>query len=102
VFASAEFIIPTSHPSLVGHFPGNPVVPGVVILDEVFERLATTRPDTEVVGLGNVKFLLPIKPETLVRIELVEKNDSLVEFCCYCETQKVALGQIKVRVKAAG
>ncbi len=27
--------IPADHPSLPGHFPGRPIVPAVVILDEV-------------------------------------------------------------------
>ena len=98
--ASGNFVIPRSHPALAGHFPANPVVPGVVILDEVFDTLATHMPDAEVVGLASVKFLVPLKPDILVRVELLEKSDSLVEFCCYCEAQKVALGQIKVIHKA--
>jgi len=32
------------HPSLPGHFPGNPVVPGVVILEEVLEAIRQTEP----------------------------------------------------------
>ena len=32
---SATLSVPAQHPSLAGHFPGNPIVPGVVLLDEV-------------------------------------------------------------------
>ena len=34
------FAIPADHPSLAGHFPGNPVVPGVIVLDYVLSQLA--------------------------------------------------------------
>jgi 3-hydroxyacyl-[acyl-carrier-protein] dehydratase len=34
------FTVPADHPSLAGHFPGAPVVPGVVVLDYALSRLA--------------------------------------------------------------
>lgn len=34
------FTVPANHPSLAGHFPGAPVVPGVVVLDYVLSQLA--------------------------------------------------------------
>lgn len=37
---TASFGVPADHPALAGHFPGNPVVPGVVLLDQVAKLLA--------------------------------------------------------------
>jgi 3-hydroxyacyl-[acyl-carrier-protein] dehydratase len=34
------FTVPKDHPSLAGHFPDSPVVPGVVVLDFVLSQLA--------------------------------------------------------------
>ena len=33
------------HPALSGHFPGVPVVPGVLVLDEVIETMRATGRD---------------------------------------------------------
>ena len=52
-------IAPT-HPSLPGHFPGDPIVPGVVLLDHVAACLE--RAGFALVKLGAVKFLAPLRP----------------------------------------
>jgi 3-hydroxymyristoyl/3-hydroxydecanoyl-(acyl carrier protein) dehydratase len=56
-----HFRIAASHPAFPGHFPGAPVVPGVVLLERV---TSTTRRafDMEVVGLPQVKFLRTLFP----------------------------------------
>jgi 3-hydroxyacyl-[acyl-carrier-protein] dehydratase len=55
--------IPKDHPALPGHFPGTPVVPGVVLLDELLsaaERQLGRR--LPIAGLPQVKFLAPLLP----------------------------------------
>lgn len=56
--------IATTHPALTGHFPGHPVVPGVVLLDTVVEALPRYAGGAvRVTGFPSVKFLAPLLPE---------------------------------------
>ncbi|UXI68708.1 hydroxymyristoyl-ACP dehydratase [Tahibacter amnicola] len=66
-----SFRIPATHPSLPGHFPGNPVVPGVVILDQVAGALERWR-GTPPAGLPQVKFLLPLLPGQEAQLDLTD------------------------------
>ena len=52
------FTIPADHPALPGHFPGHPVVPGVVLLDHAIHAIgaALDRP-LHTWRLGSAKFL---------------------------------------------
>lgn len=61
--------IPASHPSLPGHFPGQPVVPGVVILDMV-DTIARDHGLGSVAALPRAKFLAPLLPEIEFRVEI--------------------------------
>jgi 3-hydroxyacyl-[acyl-carrier-protein] dehydratase len=60
-----------AHPSLPGHFPGAPVVPGVVVLDAVLALLATRIDgDRDRWQLPQVKFAEPLLPGEVARIAL--------------------------------
>lgn len=67
----SAFTIPADHPSLPGHFPGRPLVPGVVVLDRVMEAIEA-RDGALPAGLRlpQVKFLQPLLPGEVARVEL--------------------------------
>ncbi|TXI47273.1 MAG: hypothetical protein E6Q50_13345 [Lysobacter sp.] len=76
-----RFAIPADHPCLPGHFPGRPVVPGVVMLDRVFAAieaaeagpaadLVAAAPPSPMLRLPQVKFVQPLLPAQAARIEL--------------------------------
>lgn len=67
----ADFSIAADHPSLPGHFPGQPVVPGVLVLDRVLaaaEALLGETPPT--LHMPQVKFVRPLLPEQPARLRL--------------------------------
>jgi len=58
-----QFSIPADHPSLQGHFPGRPIVPGVVVLERVLEAIeAAHGPLQAPLRLPQVKFAQPLLP----------------------------------------
>jgi 3-hydroxyacyl-[acyl-carrier-protein] dehydratase len=90
--------IRADHPSLAGHFPGAPIVPGVVILDEVAAALAEWRKDCQLTGIRAVKFVLPLKPEQPFTICLTAKGAKTeVDFCCRVEGRMVVEGRLEIR-----
>jgi len=90
--------IPADHPSLAGHFPGAPVVPGVVILDEVADALAEWRPGCQLTGVRAVKFLLPLKPEQSFTICLTPANSAgmEVDFISRVEDRTIVEGRLQI------
>ena len=65
-----RFSVDPSHPSLPGHFPGDPIVPGVVLLDRVVEAIEGAHGPLPRLRLPQVKFLRPLRPGEPARIEL--------------------------------
>jgi 3-hydroxyacyl-[acyl-carrier-protein] dehydratase len=63
--------IGADHPALPGHFPGRPVVPGVVLLDRVAAAFEQWR-GRPVASLPQVKFLQPLLPEQEAELVLTD------------------------------
>lgn len=71
-----EFTIPADHPCLPGHFPGQPIVPGVVVLDHVLTAIETQHGTLGALRMPQVKFLQPLLPEQRAWIELQPLSDA--------------------------
>ena len=77
---STSFVVEASHPALAGHFPGNPVVPGVLILEHVVLAVeATIARRMRLQGLRQVKFLEPLLPGQSAQISL-EAGVGMISF----------------------
>jgi 3-hydroxymyristoyl/3-hydroxydecanoyl-(acyl carrier protein) dehydratase len=91
-------LIPPDHPSLAGHFAGAPIVPGVVILDEVAGALVEWRKDCHLTAIPSVKFIAPISPGQPFAIAFicVEKSQNQIDFCCRIEGRVVVEGRLEI------
>jgi len=93
-------VIPGTHPSLPGHFPGNPVVPGVVLLNEILDSLGRMlEQPVYVTELPSVKFLSPLKPGEALRTTLVQEESGQMLFRCFAGARLVAQGTVKFTVR---
>ena len=68
----ASFHVPADHPSFAGHFPGQPLLPGVLLLSETIEAALGVPALRAALGdaprLANAKFLAPVRPGQDVEI----------------------------------
>ena len=81
MIAAGRFRVEADHPCLPGHFPGRPVVPGVVLLDEALALLAGA-PGLRVTGLAAARFLRPVLPGDEVEVLHDVIGPGRVSFTC--------------------
>lgn len=89
-----HFHIAASHPALAGHFPGNPVVPGVVLLERVC-AVVESRSGLRVTGIPQVKFLHPLRPGESVELR-IERSATGARFSVRHERELVATGLLEL------
>jgi 3-hydroxymyristoyl/3-hydroxydecanoyl-(acyl carrier protein) dehydratase len=93
---TASFTIPLNHPALPGHFPGNPVVPGVVVLDHVIRVLAATGvPLPRLRKLKQVKFVEMLLPDQEATVT-AEIGDATLSFGVTRDGRTIAKGAFEV------
>lgn len=86
--------ISPQHASLAGHFPGNPVVPGVVLLDEVTHALIRhVGAGLRITGMPTLKFLSPLLPAEDFRINVGIDRPGRVSFEVMVGARKILIGK---------
>ncbi len=90
--AAAEFVFPESFMGFQGHFPGNPIVPGVclvqcalVLAGEICNRTLQVR------LIKSAKFLATVSPGQPVQVECSVADDWVVASFASGETRIAAL-----------
>ena len=93
--------IGANHPSLAGHFPGHPVVPGVVMLGEVMNAIREmAKAKIEFVGMPSAKVMSPLNPGEPLTIRLDQQGDGAAEFTCTTGSRLIASGCLRYRIVA--
>lgn len=89
------FTIPADHPALPGHFPGHPVVPGVVLLDHAIHAIgaALNRP-LHAWRLGSAKFLSPVAPGEPLDLAFDAAASGAIRFTLRAGSRDVATGML--------
>ena len=99
---SASLRIAATHPALPGHFPGRPVVPGVVLLDEVVSAAeAWLHTTLHVRSLQQAKFTTPLLPDQSAELRLTLQG-SVLKFVITRATDAIAQGALQIAPEAAG
>lgn len=92
---------PSEHPSFPGHFPGNPVVAGVLLIESIlaFAEYRLGHP-VSVTRVPLVKFQTPLKPDQEVQLEVKIKGPQL-EFAVTLGAATVAKGRLMINTPPA-
>jgi 3-hydroxymyristoyl/3-hydroxydecanoyl-(acyl carrier protein) dehydratase len=91
-----DLSIPATHPSLRGHFPANPVVPGVVILDLLAENILMLWPGYRISAIIQVKFLAPLSPETRFQLSWSAIANDQIDFHCEAKGRRLVQGRLQL------
>ncbi|PKO91409.1 MAG: hypothetical protein CVU16_08040 [Betaproteobacteria bacterium HGW-Betaproteobacteria-10] len=93
--AEYDWLVPTDHPALAGHFPGRPIVPGVVLLDRAIlfaeQRLAIPARQWKV---NNAKFFSPVEPGENLTFMLQTEISGRLAFTIKTAGREIASGSL--------
>lgn len=86
-----RWVVPTDHPAFAGHFPGRPIVPGVVLLDRA---LAAVAPAGQPCRIGTAKFFRPVGPGEALDFRFETLASGTIQFSIRSGEHEVAGGTL--------
>ena len=95
---TTHWTVPVDHPAFAGHFPGTPILPGVVLLDTVIHSIAAaTGIALDLCEISSVKFLSPASPGNELVIHHTILANGTIRFDIEEGMRKIASGSILMR-----
>jgi len=88
-----------SMPVFAGHFPGHPILPGVLQIDwvvTVADDVFPATPAAKFCGMSQIKFIQPIAPGSWLHLELT-RSDTTVSFTYSNQTGTCTKGKLRYR-----
>ena len=90
-----QWLVPADHPAFAGHFPGMPILPGVVLLDLAIQFITDASACAPLsCTINSVKFLNPAVPGDLLIFEHSQTENGLIRFEISTGLRKIAIGSI--------
>ncbi|WP_250515875.1 AMP-binding protein [Caballeronia sp. INDeC2] len=93
--AMLTFAVPPEHPALAGHFPGRPIVPGVVLLDHALDAIGgALGKSIGACRIESAKFLSPAAPGEALDIAYETLASGAIRFTIRAGVRTVASGAV--------
>ncbi|CAL8478138.1 AMP-binding protein (plasmid) [Caballeronia sp. S22] len=93
--AALSFTVPPEHPALAGHFPGRPIVPGVVLLDHALDAIGSALgKNVGACRIESAKFLSPAVPGEALDITYETSASGAIRFTIRAGVRAVASGAV--------
>ena len=96
--SATHWTVPLDHPAFVGHLPGTPILPGVVLLDLALQIIADSSGIAlDLCEISSVKFLSPARPGDELLIQHSVTASGMIRFDILADRGKIASGSIVPR-----
>ena len=98
---ATPWTVPLDHPAFAGHFPGTPILPGVMLLDSVLHVISSaTGMALDICEISSVKFLSPASPgdELVIRHSFSGSGAIHFEIVAAAGMRKIASGTVVLKV----
>lgn len=93
-----ERVFEREHPASQGHFPGDPIIPGAVLLNEALQAIAAgPGSGFQPFRIRSAKFLYPARPGDRMLIQYSRTAAGEIRFTCAVEGRSVLVGQVSCR-----
>ena len=90
-----HWTVPPDHAAFAGHFPGRPILPGVILLDIALQAItAATDITLDHCEISSVKFLSPAGPGDELEIQHSISATGAIRFDIMAGMRKIASGSI--------
>lgn len=101
-----RILVNARHEVFKGHFPGNPIMPGVCMIQIIKELTESITKSTLMIQtLSNVKFMALINPETnpelLLELDITTTDDDLIKVkntTCFNDTVALKLSNVYKKI----